>query len=344
VLGIDATRCAAMPEHTADHQLAYQALDPDRILDAVESTGLHCDGHLHALNSYENRVYQIGLEDGGFIVAKFYRPGRWSDEAIQEEHDFALELAEREIPVVPPLRDEQGETLHRHQGFRFALYPRRGGRWPDLDNPDNLLWLGRFIGRIHAVGAIAPFRHRAALTIEHFGDASYRYVLEGGFIPQALQLPYRSLAEDLLKQVRACYQRAGVVNNIRLHGDCHPGNILWTDDGPHFVDFDDCMMGPAIQDLWMLLSGERRDMTAQLAEILDGYSEFYDFNPRELNLVEALRTLRMLHYSAWLARRWEDPAFKQAFTWFNTSRYWEEQILALREQAALLDEAPLSWN
>jgi Ser/Thr protein kinase RdoA (MazF antagonist) len=327
-----------------DQTLAYQTLDPDRILDAVESTGLRCDGHLHALNSYENRVYQIGLEDGGFIIAKFYRPARWSDEAIREEHAFSLELAEREIPVVAPLRDDNGETLHCHEGFRFALFPRRGGRWPELDNPDNLLWLGRFIGRIHAVGAVEPFRHRPALSIEHFGEASYRYVLEQGFVPAELQLPYRSLAEDVLKQVRNCYTRAGEVKAIRLHGDCHPGNILWTDDGPHFVDLDDCLMGPAIQDLWMLLSGERREMTAQLAEILDGYTEFFDFNPRELNLVEALRTLRMLHYSAWLARRWEDPAFKRAFTWFNTQRYWEEQILALREQAALLDEPPLTWN
>ena len=322
--------------------LVYQDLSPDRILDAVEATGLQCNGHLHALNSYENRVYQIGVEGGGFIVAKFYRPGRWSDEAIREEHAYALELAEREIPVVPPLRDEGGETLHHHRGFRFALYPRRGGRWPELDDPDNLMWLGRFIGRIHAVGAVEPFHHRPTLSIEEFGEDSYRYVLEQGFIPRELELPYRSLAEDVLKQVRACYQRAGEPRHIRLHGDCHPGNILWTDAGPHFVDFDDCRMGPAVQDLWMLLSGERGDMTAQLAEILDGYNEFFDFNPRELNLVEALRTLRMLHYSAWLARRWEDPAFKQAFTWFDTPRYWEEQILALREQAALLDEPALS--
>jgi Ser/Thr protein kinase RdoA (MazF antagonist) len=328
----------------SDQQLDYQTLGPDRILDAVESTGLRCDGHLHALNSYENRVYQIGLEDGGFIVAKFYRPGRWSDEAIREEHAFSLELEEREIPVVAPLRDKSGETLHYHEGFRFALFPRRGGRWPELDNPDNLLWLGRFIGRIHAVGAIQTFHHRPTLDIEHFGEESYRYVLEQGFVPAELQLAYRSLAEDVLKQVRRCYARAGNVSNIRLHGDCHPGNILWTDGGPHFVDLDDCRMGPAIQDLWMLLSGERRDMTMQLADILEGYTEFFDFNPRELNLIEALRTLRMLHYSAWLARRWEDPAFKQAFTWFNSPRYWEEQILALREQAALLDEAPLSWN
>ena len=328
----------------SDSTLVYQDLSPDRILDAVEKTGLHCNGHLHALNSYENRVYQIGLDDGSYVVAKFYRPGRWSDEAILEEHAYALELAEREIPVVAPLRNEHGETLHHHGDFRYALYPRRGGRWPELDDPDNLVWLGRFIARIHAVGAIEPFHHRPTLTVEDYGDASYRYVLEQGFVPRELQLPYRTLAEDVLKQVRACYQRAGDVKHIRLHGDCHPGNILWTGDGPHFVDFDDCRMGPAIQDLWMLLSGDRAAMTGQLAEILDGYGEFYDFAPRELNLVEALRTLRMLHYSAWLARRWEDPAFKQAFTWFDNSRYWEEQILALREQAALLDEPPLSWQ
>ncbi len=331
-----------MTDATTDVTQVYQGLSPDTILDAVEATGLHCNGHLHALNSYENRVYQIGVEGGGFIVAKFYRPGRWSDDAIREEHAYSLELAEREIPVVPPLRDERGETLHHHLGFRFALFERRGGRWPELDNPDNLMWLGRFIGRIHAVGAVEPFHHRPTLSIEQFGDESYRYVLEQGFIPPELQLPYRSLAEDVLKQVRACYQRAGEVRHIRLHGDCHPGNILWTDAGPHFVDFDDCRMGPAVQDLWMLLSGERRDMTAQLSEILEGYNEFFDFNLRELNLIEALRTLRMLHYSAWLARRWDDPAFKQAFTWFDSPRYWEEQILALREQAALLDEPALS--
>lgn len=326
----------------SDTQLVYQELGPDRILDAVESTGLHCTGHLHALNSYENRVYQIGVDEGGYIIAKFYRPGRWSDEAIREEHAYAMELAEREIPVVPPIRDERGETLHYHEGFRYALYPRRGGRWPDLDDPDKLVWLGRYIGRLHAVGSIEPFHHRPTLDIEEFGEASYRYVLEHGFVPGELQLPYRTLAEDVLKQVRACYARAGKVRHLRLHGDCHPGNILWTDDGPHFVDFDDCRMGPAMQDLWMLLSGERHDVTAQLSDILDGYNEFFDFNLRELHLIEALRTLRMLHYSAWLARRWQDPAFKHAFTWFNTQRYWEEQILALREQAALLDESPPS--
>lgn len=324
--------------------LPYQSLSPDCILDAIEDTGLRCNGHLHALNSYENRVYQIGVEEGGYVVAKFYRPLRWSDEAIREEHAFAWELAEHEIPVVAPLRDAHGETLHHHEGFRFALYPRRGGRWPELDDPDNLIWIGRFIGRIHAIGAIRPFVHRPTLGIEDYGDESCRYLLEHGFVPRELQLAYRTLAEDVLRQVRTCYARAGEIRLIRLHGDCHPGNILWTDDGPHFVDFDDCRMGPAVQDVWMLLSGERPDMTAQLAEILDGYNEFANFDARELHLVEALRTLRMMHYSAWLARRWDDPAFKQTFTWFNTQRYWEEHILALREQAALLDEPPLAWQ
>jgi Ser/Thr protein kinase RdoA (MazF antagonist) len=323
-------------------QPPYRDLTPDLILDAVESTGRRCSGGMLALNSYENRVYQIGLDAGGFIVAKFYRPGRWPDAAIREEHAFTLELAGHEIPVVAPLTDDHGETLFEHGGYRFALYPRRGGRWPDLDNPDNLLWMGRFLGRMHAVGAVRPFSDRPALTIADFGVASYQYVLQAGFIPAELVVPYRSLAEDVLKQVERCYARAGEVTDIRLHGDCHPGNILWTDDGPHFVDLDDCRMGPAVQDLWMLLSGERQEMTAQLSELLEGYNEFYDFNPRELHLIEPLRTLRMIHYSAWLARRWDDPAFPAAFPWFNTTRYWEDQILALREQAALLDEPVLS--
>ncbi len=321
----------------------YQGLDPDCILNAIDSTGYVSNGSLLGLNSYENRVYQIGIEAAVPLVAKFYRPERWSNAAILEEHAFTLELAEREIPVVAPLRDANGDTLHEYAGFRFALFPRRGGRAPELDNPDNLLWLGRFMGRIHAVGAIQTFQHRPTLSVEEFGDASCRYILEQGILPRELELPYRSLAEDVLKQVRNCYDRAGDVQQIRLHGDCHPGNILWTDTGPHFVDLDDCRMGPAIQDLWMLLSGERHDQTLQLGDILEGYTEFHDFNPLELNLIEALRTLRMIHHSAWLAQRWSDPAFPPNFPWFGGPRYWEEQILALREQAALLDEPPLIW-
>lgn len=324
------------------HAPVYAGLDPDTILQAVEARGHVTSGHLLALNSYENRVYQIGLEGGGFLVAKFYRPGRWSDAAILEEHAFTLELADAEIPVVAPLRDDHGDTLFEHAGFRFALYPRRGGRWPDLDDPDKLEWLGRFLGRIHLVGEARPFAHRPALDIDSFGTRSYRYLLEHGFIPQHIELAYRTLAEDLLRQIEAAFRRAGDITHIRLHGDCHPGNILWTDDGPHFVDLDDCRSGPAVQDLWMLLSGDRNEMALQLSEIVAGYELFRDFDRRELHLIEALRTLRMLHYAAWIARRWDDPAFPQAFTWFNTPRYWEEHVLQLREQAAALDEPPLA--
>lgn len=320
----------------------YAALDPDTILNAVESQGYATSGHLLALNSYENRVYQIGLDAGGFLVAKFYRPARWTDAGILEEHGFALELAESEIPLVAPLQNAAGETLFRHQEFRFALYPRRGGRWPDLDDPDNLEWIGRFLGRIHAVGAVRDFVHRPTLSVAGLGIESYQYLLERGYIPDYIEPAYRSLAEDLLRQVEAAFERAGRVRHLRLHGDCHPGNILWTDAGPHFVDLDDCRMGPAVQDLWMLLSGDRQEMAAQLSEIVAGYELFADFDRRELLLIEALRTLRMLHYAAWLARRWDDPAFPLAFPWFNTPRYWEEHILQLREQAAALDEAPLA--
>ncbi len=320
----------------------YEALTPDAVLNALEAEGFVCDGRLLALNSYENRVYQVGIEDGAPVVVKFYRPGRWSDAAILEEHGFALELAGHEIPVVAPLADAGGRTLFEHAGFRFAVFPRRGGRWPELDNADNRLWLGRFIGRIHAVGETRPFEHRPTLTIESFGEASVRYLREHDFIPDHLHAAYDSLTADLLVQIRAAFERAGPVASLRLHGDCHPGNILWTDDGPHFVDLDDARMGPAVQDLWMLLSGERAERTIQLGDVLEGYEEFRDFDPRELHLVEALRTLRLLHYSAWLARRWDDPAFPRSFPWFNTHRYWEEQVLSLREQAAALSEPPLS--
>lgn len=321
---------------------AYEQLTPDRVLDAVESKGYMASGHVLALNSYENRVYQIGIEDADPLIAKFYRPERWSAEAILEEHRFTWELAEQEIPVVAPLRDDNGETLFQYEGFAFALFPRKSGHWPELDDLDNLEWMGRFLGRIHAIGATKPFVHRPALDIQSFGYASYEYLLEHGFIPRDLELPYRSLAEDVLKQIEAAYERAGEITNIRLHGDCHPGNILWRQDGPWFVDMDDCRSGPAIQDLWMLLSGERSEMAIQLSTIVEGYEQFMDFNRHELNLIEALRSLRMLHYSAWLARRAEDPAFQQAFPWFYQPRYWEEQILSLREQAALLNEPVLN--
>lgn len=320
----------------------YAELTPDTILNAVEDKGYVPNGHLLALNSYENRVYQIGLVDSSFLVGKFYRPGRWSNASLLEEHGFAQELLEAEIPIVAPLSDKTGATLFEYSGYRFALYPRRGGRWPDLDNPDNLEWLGRYMGRLHSVGRSRPFQHRPRLDIDSFGTQSYQFLLEQGYIPNHIELAYRTLAEDLLQQIAQRFEQTASVAQIRLHGDCHPGNILWTDAGPHFVDLDDCRMGPAIQDLWMLLSGDRHEMSAQLSELVAGYELFSEFDVRELRLIEALRTLRMLHYAAWLARRWLDPAFPQAFPWFNTPRYWEEHILQLREQAAALDEPPLA--
>src|SRR5690606_23629969 len=333
-------RAGAMAGSAEVEGAPFYELGPEQVLDAVEAVGFRCDGRFLALNSYENRVYQIGLEEAAPVVVKFYRPGRWSDDAILEEHAFARQLAEAEIPVVAPLAVE-GKTLLRHKGFRFAVFPRRGGRWPELSDPDTREWLGRFLGRIHARAATEPFRHRPALDRESHGIEPSRYLLQSGLIPGYLTDAYRTLIDDLLERIAACYARAGDVAYIRLHGDCHPGNILWTDAGPHFVDLDDCRMGPAVQDLWMLLSGDRAEQSLQLSDILAGYEEFHDFDRRELHLIEALRTLRMIHYAAWLARRWADPAFPQAFPWFGSERYWEEHVLALREQAALLDEPPL---
>ena len=323
----------------------YAGLTPDVVLDALASAGLRGDGRLLALNSYENRVYQVWLEataapSPDSVVAKFYRPARWTDAQILEEHEFTLELAEREIPVVAPLSLD-GRTLHESGGFRFAVYPRRGGRTPELEDRATLGWMGRFIGRIHAVGALRPFAERPALDIESFGHEPRRWLLEQGFIPADLIEAWKRATGLALAGVVRCHERAGELRRLRLHGDCHAGNVLWTDEGPHFVDFDDCRSGPAIQDLWMLLSGDRASMTRQLGDVLSGYEDFHEFDPRELHLLEALRTLRLIHYSAWLARRWDDPAFPAAFPWFNTQRYWQDRILEMKEQVALMDEEPL---
>jgi Ser/Thr protein kinase RdoA (MazF antagonist) len=318
----------------------FSRLDPGHVLDALESVGLHGDGRLLALNSYENRVYQVGRDEGPPVVVKFYRPARWSDAAILEEHAFVAELEEREVPVVPA-RVLHGRSLHEFDGFRFAVFPSRGGRAPELCDRQTLEWIGRFIGRIHAVGALSAYSERPALTPETFGRAPLAYLLQHGFIPPELLAAYTSVAEQALAGVARCYERAGTVPTLRLHGDCHTGNVLWTNDGPHFVDFDDSRMGPAVQDLWMLLSGDRQEMVRQLADVLDGYEDFCDFDPRQLYLIEALRTLRLIHYSGWLAMRWDDPAFPAAFPWFNTQRYWQDRILELREQIALMDEPPL---
>ena len=327
-----------MQDHAAP---PYETLSPDHVLDALESVNLPCDGRLLALNSFENRVYQVGQEDAPPVGAKFYRPGRWSDAAILEEHAFTLELAEREIPVVPPLIIGNA-TLHNFGAFRFAVYPRQGGRPPELEDPDTLEWMGRFMGRIHAVGDLQPFAHRPALDIQTFGTESRDYLLANRWLPPDLLPAWESVSQQALEGVQRCFDRAGDIHIQRLHGDCHMGNVLWTDDGPHFVDFDDCRMGPALQDIWMLLSGEPESMARQLRDVLAGYEDFFDFNPRQLHLLEALRTLRLLHYSAWLARRWDDPAFPAAFPWFNSQHYWQERVLELREQIALMDEAPLA--
>ena len=320
----------------------FSTLPPDCVLNALESIGFRSDGRLLALNSYENRVYQIGMDEGAPLVAKFYRPGRWTDAAILEEHAFVQELAEREIPVVPALALD-GITLHHFEGFRFAVFPKHGGRAPELEDSNTLEWMGRFLGRIHAIGALKPFQERPTLDIASFGEQPRDFLLAHAFIPAELDAAYRSAVNQALDSVRHCFARAGEVRALRLHGDCHVGNVLWTDDGPHFVDFDDSRMGPAVQDLWMLLSGERADRVRQLADVLAGYEDFCDFDARELHLVEALRTLRLIHYAAWLAQRWDDPAFKQAFPWFNTQRYWQDRVLELREQIALMDEPPL-WQ
>jgi len=322
------------------HTRPFAALTPETVLDALDSIGLHGDGRLLALNSYENRVYQAGIENGPPLVTKFYRPDRWSDAAILEEHAYVASLEVREIPVVPAL-EINGRTLNRFEGFRFSVFSKQGGRAPELDDSKTLEWMGRFIARIHAVGALETYRHRPVLDIESFGVEPSTYLLAHDFIPAELIEVYRGVVAQALDGVRRCFDRAGEVKRLRIHGDCHAGNVLWTDDGPHFVDFDDSRTGPAIQDLWMLLSGERADQTRQFSDLLSGYENFFDFDPRELHLIEALRTLRLIHYAAWIARRWDDPAFGVAFPWFNTQRYWQDRILELREQIALMDEPPL---
>jgi Ser/Thr protein kinase RdoA (MazF antagonist) len=331
----------------------FANLTPDLVLNAIDSTGLVTSGQLLALNSYENRVFQVGIEEpetndqrsARFVVAKFYRPQRWSEAQILEEHAFVAELEAAEVPAVPALV-LRGSTLAEFAGFRLAVFARRGGRAPELDHRSVREWLGRFIGRIHAVGARAAYSQRPALNAETFGIEPSTYLLSHDWLPREVREVYRGVVAQALREIAACYERAGAVRVLRLHGDCHEGNVLWTDSaqstGPHFVDFDDSRMGPAVQDIWMLLSGDRIEMQQQLADVIAGYEDFADFDRRELYLVEALRTLRLIHYSAWIARRWQDPAFPAAFPWFDKPRYWEDRILELREQIAAMQEPPLA--
>jgi Ser/Thr protein kinase RdoA (MazF antagonist) len=340
------------------NETPYAGLNPDVVLDALDGVGLRGDGRLIQLNSYENRVFQVFLEDGRVVVTKFYRPGRWSDEQIAEEHAFAAELAEKEIPVAPawPLAveadRERGVSLSATSAtlaridtpagaYRFSVSNRLGGRAPELEDMETLEWLGRFIGRMHAVGATAKFQHRLTLDAKTFGTDARDWLIEHDVVPPDASTAWRQVVNAALDAVNEAFDKAGPTRSLRLHGDCHMGNVLWTGDGPHFVDLDDAVMGPATQDLWMLLSGERGAMTRQLSAVLDGYESFMDFDWRELRLVEPLRTLRMLHHSAWIARRWNDPAFPPAFPWFESPAYWAEQTTRLREQIVAMAEPPL---
>jgi Ser/Thr protein kinase RdoA (MazF antagonist) len=312
----------------------YENLSPDLIMDAVESIGFDVSGSLFNLNSYENRVIQIGLNDKPPIIAKFYRPQRWTDEQILEEHHFSQALASEEIPVIAPISVD-GESLFNHEGFRFALFKRSGGRWPELDVADNLRWIGRFIGRIHLLGSARLFTSRPSITPGTYGHEQVEWLLNSEQLPTHLKARYQQLTSEIIEKIELTFDQVSA-QTIRLHGDCHPGNILWTEDGPHFVDMDDCRNGPAIQDLWMLLSGEQFEMQQQLEHLLEGYEMFRPFDQLELALIEPLRTLRLIHYAVWLAKRWDDPAFPQAFTWFGTSAYWEEHLRNLEDQLSLI--------
>ena len=341
---------------TTSDAIPFSGLTPERILDALESVGYRCNGALLALNSYENRVWQIGVEDGAPVIAKFYRPGRWSRAQIQEEHDFSRELEQAEVPAVAPLA-LGGSTLHDFGGFMFSVSPRRGGRTPDLDDAEVLEWTGRFLARFHEVGARSGFVHRPALNLQTFGAASRNWLLENDTLPLDVQRLWADISARALEMVgqhdclagRAPAQGDEPIRQLRLHGDCHPGNILWTPTGvpatagpgPHFVDLDDSRTGPAVQDLWMLLSGDRQQRQRQLGALVDGYEQFREFDRRELALIEPLRTLRLIHYSAWLARRWMDPIFPINFPWFGSSDYWKGHVQMLEEQCEAMDERPL---
>ncbi|MEO8856985.1 MAG: serine/threonine protein kinase [Burkholderiaceae bacterium] len=333
----------------------FETLTPDLVLDALDTVGLRGDGRLMALSSYENRVYQVQLEDGSAVVTKFYRPERWSDAQILEEHTFSHELMQAEVPAIGPLV-LQGSTLHHFAGFAFSVSPRRGGRPPELDDAEVLEWIGRFLARIHTVGAQRPFAHRPRLDVRYSAIEPRAWLLANERVPLDVQSEWASVSQKAIDAIsqHTCLGGAAPLERepirvLRLHGDCHPGNILWTPTGvpaaagpgPHFVDLDDACAGPAVQDLWMLLSGDRQQRTRQLGLLVDGYEQFRDFDRRELALIEPLRTLRMIAYSAWLAQRWHDPIFPINFPWFGTSDYWRGQVQVLEEQLEAMEESPL---
>jgi Ser/Thr protein kinase RdoA (MazF antagonist) len=321
----------------------FNNLNPDLIIDGIESAGFMVDSGLLALNSYENRVYQFHDQNKMKYVTKFYRPQRWSLAQIEEEHSFSFELAEHELPIVAPLQID-GKSLFEHQGYLFAIFPCRGGRIFEVDNLEQLEWMGRFVGRIHAVSSTKAFQERPAFSTEELLYGARETIVKSGFVPSSLELSFFTILDQVIEIAVKQYQTVKGMNQIRLHGDCHAGNILWRDEGPHFVDLDDCRTGPAIQDLWMMLSGDRQQQILQLDTLLMGYEEFFSFEMEELVLIESLRTMRVVNYMAWLCKRWQDPAFPHNFPWFNTEKYWEQQILMLKEQLSALQERPLSLN
>jgi Ser/Thr protein kinase RdoA (MazF antagonist) len=318
----------------------FDALDPGAVLSAAESIGLEPSGRLFALNSYENRVYQLGDEQGALWVLKFYRPARWSDAQIAEEHSFTFELAAAELPVAAPLRRD-GESLFVHRRLRFAAFPYLAGRAPELDDRATLSLLGRTLARIHSVGATARFAHRPVLTIERLGEGARKLVNDSGFVPEALAGQYARVSEQVIGRVRQAFDAFGPLPRVRIHGDCHAGNILWRENGPLFVDLDDCMSGPRIQDLWMFLSGDAASQQSSWTALMEGYELFGEIDYAELTLVESLRSLRMLHHAGWIAHRWHDPAFPRAFPWFADARFWERHISDLLEQLAAMDDPPI---
>jgi Ser/Thr protein kinase RdoA (MazF antagonist) len=319
----------------------FSALSPDLIIDGLESAGFVVDSGLLALNSYENRVYQFHDDNLVKYVTKFYRPQRWQLQQIKEEHDFSFELAEQELPIVAPLKVD-GQSLFEYQGYHFAVFPCRGGRIFEVDNLDQLEWMGRFIARIHAVSSQHDFKYRPSFNSNEMLLQARETILSSNYVPKSLLTPFVTILDQVIAIATEQYLPVKQMREIRLHGDCHAGNILWRDEGPHFVDLDDCRSGPAIQDLWMMLSGDRQQQLLQLDTLLMGYEEFNTFENEQLILIESLRTMRVVNYMAWLCKRWQDPAFPQNFPWFNTEKYWEQQILMLKEQMSALQQPPLS--
>lgn len=314
-------------------------LTPERVLDAVEALGTRCTGRVLALNSLENRVYEVELdidlpEGAGrwdaFRVVKFYRPGRWTKEQILEEHTFLADCRGVEIPVVTPLVFPNGTTLGEvgGAGIWYAIFPKVGGRILDEMSDDELRQIGRLLARMHAVGGASRFKHRIKLTPESYGHANLAFLSEQKLLPPSIELHYRGVAERILKMSEPWFRET---TTQRIHGDCHIGNILWHAKGCFIVDFDDSLEGPCAQDLWLLTPGRDEESLRRRERLLEGYEMMRSFDRGSLRLIEPLRALRMIHFTTWIAKRFEDPAFKQIFVDYGTERYWREQLIALQE-------------